>query len=463
MKLPRIRGPRRLVTRLSVSFVALFVVVFVIVTALTLYYAQRTFQTSIDDSLVGLAETVDERLNQTDARPEKVVEELSSAAQFIELTDANGKVVTRSSNLLQRPLPVATRSLSAGRVRFRTSRFQNSDVRLIYYPLSSSGENPSPGFVVAASPVDTVQDSFSSLVVVVTIAGIFGVVVAGAGTVWLARRESQPLQKLAEQVQETAASGFRQQIPAAAAGSMEVSELQGAISNLIERQREVITRERAFFADSSHVLRTPLAVVRGDIELLEQGVYGKERLEIIAQARTAIDTMSRAINGLLLLARDPEEGGGSSWEVLSLSDLIMRLAAETSVTAPELAVRAEVEPGLDIAGDAVQLQDLFTSLLENARHYTPAGGAITISARTAEGYAVVDVSDTGIGLSPSDTAHALERFYRGPQARRMFPGGSGLGLAIAARIAGIHRGELSIQPNEAGTGTTVRVSLPLLN
>ncbi len=458
MKRPH--APQRLVTRLSLSFVILFLVTFAVVALLTLYYARRTFQTSIDDNLEGLAQTVDDRLGQPGARPDQVVEDLSSAAQFIELTDSTGKITTRSSNLAQRPLPVSPKTLSPTETHFRTSKFQNSEVRVIYYPLMNPAS--SHGYVVAASPIDTVVDSLSSLVVVVLIAGAFGLALAAAGTVWLARRESHPLQDLADQVQETAASGFRKQIPVSDEGSLEARELREAIINLIERQREVLDRERAFFADSSHVLRTPLAVLRGDIELLEQGAYGKERMEIVAQARASIDTMARAVNGLLLLAREPEEAG-SGWEVLSLTVLLARLVDESRVAAPRLKVTADIPPDLEMAGDPRQLHDLFASLIENARHYTPAGGTITVTAvPDGEGNITVDISDTGIGLSEEDAAHALERFYRGAQARRRFPAGSGLGLAIAARIAGIHRGQLTIGPND-GPGTTVRVVLPLLN
>ena len=123
---------------------------------------------------------------------------------------------------------------------------------------------------------------------------------------------------------------------------------------------------------------------------------------------------------------------------------------------------ADVPAGLELAGDAHQLKDLFVSLLENAAHYTPEGGAIHVSAREdGAGNVIVEVRDSGIGLSETDAAHALDRFYRGPRARRMYPAGAGLGLAIAARIAGIHGGSLELRAND-GPGATAIVHLPLL-
>jgi signal transduction histidine kinase len=455
-----VKYPQRLATRLSVSFVLLFLVAFVVVAALTLYYARRTFQTSIDDNLQGVGETVEQRLTQEDApTPQKVVEDLSSAAQFVEYLDPNGQVVARSSNLAQLSLPMARRNLNATHTRFRTAKFQNTQVRIIAYPVNMDGQLS--GYVVAASPIETVDDSVSSLTVVVAIAGVFGLMIAGTGTVWLSRREARPLQELTEVVHETAASGFQKDVPRSGEGSTEARELREAFSNLVARQRDVIDRERAFFADSSHVLRTPLAVIQGDIELLEQGVYGKERLEVVAQARTALSTMSRAVNGLLLLARE-QEAPGTDWEVVALGELLGRLVAEARVASVELTVEAAIGEGLDVAGDRHQLQDLFASIIENACIYTPPGGAVRVTASATDGNAVIEVHDTGIGLSPSEVQQAMDRFFRGAQARRMFPAGSGLGLAIAARIVRIHGGELSLRSNDDGPGATARVVLPLL-
>lgn len=455
------RSPERLATRLSVSFVLLFVIVFSGVVAVTLYYAQRTFQTSIDDNLQGLAETIDARLEQADADPARVIEELSSAAQFIELVNLNGQMTAASSNLAGASLPTYLRpDQTTGRVGFHTFRSRNTQLRLIRYPLMRDGSQV--GYVVIASPIPEVDDAVSSLAVIVVVTGLLGMIVAVIGTVWLSLREARPLKQLTEQVHAATASGFEHSMPSANDGSLEARQLREAFSNLVERQREVLARERAFFADSSHVLRTPLAVLQGDIEQLEQGVYGKERQEVVAQARNSISMMARAVNGLLLLAREHEGQEGFSWEVVDLSALLARQVAEAKVAAPELSVDANLDPGVEIAGDQHQLQELFASLVENACHYTPPRGSVHVSLEREGDDAVVTIRDSGIGFSPRDSLHARERFYRGEAARRMFPGGSGLGLAIADRIARLHRGRLEIGPGAAG-GTAARVRLPMLS
>jgi signal transduction histidine kinase len=431
----------------------------------TLYYAQRTFQTSIDDSLQGAAETVDARLSQPSTDPDhaqKVIDELGSAGQFIALFDAEGHLQRRSSstpNSFQTQTSTTLRTLT-DRTTFHTANAGKSKLRSIRYPLIRDGSVT--GYVLVASPIPEVDDAIQSLAVLVIIAGVIGMSVAVIGTVWLSVREARPLRELTEDVQATAASGFELEIPRTREGSLESRQLRAAFAHLVEQQREVIARERAFFADSSHVLRTPLAVLQGDIEQLEQGVYGKERQEVVAQARNSLGTMARAVNGLLLLAREQEASPGSTWEVVELGELLNRLVAEAQVAAPQLKLRADLAPGIEMAGDPHQLQDLFASLIENACHYTPAGGAVDVVMRPDEFEdAIVEIRDTGIGLSVDDSAHATERFYRGAAARRMFPAGSGLGLAIADRIVKLHGGELELVSRPEG-GTVARVKLPLL-
>lgn len=459
------RTPDRLATRLSVSFALLFIITFGGVVAVTLYYAQRTFQTSIDDSLDGEAQAAAKRLAEPNADPQKIIDDLGTAAQFIALFDANGELLMRSEstpNSFQTQTGTIARGKLLDSTQFHTVKAGKSKLRTIRYPLIGSNDVVT-GYVLVASPIPEVDDAIQSLVVLVIVAGIVGMTVAVIGTVWLSVRESQPLQELASDVRATASSGFELEVPKSSRGSLEARQLREAFTTLVGRQRELIARERAFFGDSSHVLRTPLAVLQGDIEQLEQGVYGKERLEVVAQARHSLSTMSRAVNGLLLLAREQESAAGSTWEVVELGFLLQQLVAEARVAAPHLQLSVDAAHPVEIAGDPHQLQDLFASLIENACHYTPSDGTVSVTVGHNDADDVlVEIRDTGIGLTTADAASATDRFYRGAEARRMFPGGSGLGLAIADRITRLHNGELRLLPNPGG-GTIASVTLPSLS
>jgi two-component system OmpR family sensor kinase len=450
--------PDRMAVRLSVSFVLLFAIVFTAVVVITLYYAERNFQTSIDTTLSGVAETAGQRLTHG-TEPLEVVRELSSLTQYVVILDAKDHMVAHSENLSGIAMPERFKISTRNTPTFQTFSTKAGRLRSIHYPVLQNGGVT--GFVVVASPQPDIPDVVQSLAIVITLAGLLGLIVAVIGTVWLSVRESRPLQTLAEDVKATADSGFELDVPASNKGSVEARQLREAFAVLVDRQQEMLTRERAFFADSSHVLRTPLAVLQGDIEQLEQGIYGKERQETVAQARSAIETMSRAVNGLLLLAREPDASPASSWEVVELSPLLQDLVREAGAAAPMLTIRGNIAAGIEVAGDPHQLRDLFGNLIENAWRYTPPDGSVAVSLRRDGEDALVVIRDTGIGLAAGDANRLKERFYRSRDARRMFPGGSGLGLAIADRVARLHRGSLDLSGRPGG-GAEARVRLPLL-
>jgi two-component system sensor histidine kinase BaeS len=453
------RWPRRLSTRLAVSFTLLFAATFVATAAITLFFAYRRFEAATDETLSGVAATVTERLN-TDEPAQDVVDDLSTVAQFVEVVDLQDRPIAASPNLAN---PAGLRSviprLPTERHAFHTITYEKSRVRVARLPRLDAGGNL-VGYVLVATPATDVTRSLQQLTVVLIAAGVLGIAFSTGGTVLLARREARPLTKLAGDVRTAAASGFQTAIQPVDSGSEEARELGRALAELVKRQGEVLQREREFFADSSHVLRTPVAVLKGDIEILEHGAIGREREEVLQQAHASIDTLSRMLNGLLLLSRE-QESGQQAWEVIDVSALVGTVAAEARTANPELNVVDEVAPGLEMAGDPHQLRDLFTSIVENACRYTRPGGSVTVGARATGEEVEVTVADTGIGFSEDDLAGARQRFYRGRSARALFPGGSGLGLAIADRVTALHAGSLELASNDGG-GAKVTVHLPRL-
>jgi len=113
-----------------------------------------------------------------------------------------------------------------------------------------------------------------------------------------------------------------------------------------------------------------------------------------------------------------------------------------------------------VLGDADQLKQVLVALLDNALKYTPYEGTISLSLTTDERFAIVKVSDTGIGISPDDLPHIFERFYRADRTRSRDRGGSGLGLAIVQSIVQEHQGTIEVE-STPGRGSTFTLSLPL--
>lgn len=446
---------RRLGSRLVISFGLLFIVSFSLVVSLTLFFASDWLDTAIDDNLHGLSETAAERV-LAGTEPERVVEELSSATQFLEYRDADGILRAASSNLETGFVP-GFRRPSDNDATVRTTRLERSRVRVVTLPVYEP-DDVLQGYLVAAGPVPELSDELRTLTLIIAAAGLGGLLIALGGTLYLARRIARPLTELAEGVRAGAAAGYPAQVAIPTNATVEVEDVGKAIQELVAQQQSRLDREREFFADSSHVLRTPLAVVSGNLELLEASEPGRERDEALAEARRALGTIARRVDGLLLLAR----GRGQvrpDWEIVNLSALLRDVAGALTRAAPKLRCRVDVPDGLEVAGDVSQLRELFQSVTENAAAYTPAGGDVSIRARGEPEWVVVEVRDTGIGLSEEEARQATTRFFRGHQARRLFPGGSGLGLAIAQQIAELHEGDITIRPAEGG-GVLATIRLP---
>lgn len=228
--------------------------------------------------------------------------------------------------------------------------------------------------------------------------------------------------------------------------------------------RESFGRQRAFVADASHELRTPITLIRGNAEVLasdpaKDSADDRESLEEIV-AQTA--QMERLVSDLSQLARMDEGRLDTAREHVDLGPLADRVAREGRQLARErdIDLPTSSEPGLIVSGDEPKLHQLLLGLVENAVRYTPDGGTISIEADRSGTSAAISVRDTGPGIAPEHLPHIFERFYRTDEARSRAEGGTGLGLAIAKGIAEAHGGSIAVE-SKLGRGTTFTVRLPL--
>ncbi len=220
--------------------------------------------------------------------------------------------------------------------------------------------------------------------------------------------------------------------------------------------------QRRFVSDASHELRTPIAVVKANNELLvrhpEQTIaQNTGQVEAIA-AET--DHMTRLVGDLLTLARADEGRVQLGREAVDLGELVADVARDMQALAEEKGVSVEVTPRPAIVeGDSQRLRQLALILVDNAVKYTPAGGKVTLSTRKSGRRAEMVVTDTGVGIPREHQARVFDRFYRVDATRGPGAAGTGLGLAIAKWIAEAHGGRISMQ-SAPGRGTTFTVRLP---
>jgi two-component system, OmpR family, sensor kinase len=228
-------------------------------------------------------------------------------------------------------------------------------------------------------------------------------------------------------------------------------------------------RMRRFIADASHELRTPLTSIRGIAELYRQGAVDPERLpDLIRRIEDEALRMGLLVEDLLVLARLDRQRPLAR-DPVHLAALAVEAIAGAGVRRPERAIELKVERTGDapeplVIGDETRLRQALDNLIDNALLHTPAEARVTVRVRPGEqacpGTYLVEVADTGPGLTREAAAHIFERFYRAdPSRARTGDGGNGLGLAIVAAIADAHGGSVSVD-TEYGRGALFRLTLP---
>jgi two-component system OmpR family sensor kinase len=254
---------------------------------------------------------------------------------------------------------------------------------------------------------------------------------------------------------------------AANLGSDELSRLGNTLNAMIARLETSFGALRRFTADASHELKTPLTVLRADVErAMHPNARGNEAMQALEEALQETARMSDLVDSLLTLARADEGRFDLHREPVDLGALV-RDVYETAVILGEdcgLKVSMSVLEESVVDGDARRLRQLFLNLITNAIKYTPNGGRVelSLSHRMANEVAFT-VRDSGIGMSAADLSHVFERFWRADRARSRTSerGGFGLGLAISQWIAQAHGGRITVQ-SRLGRGSVFTVTLPLL-
>jgi signal transduction histidine kinase len=245
----------------------------------------------------------------------------------------------------------------------------------------------------------------------------------------------------------------------------EMARLTATLNEMIGRLQTSFSGLRRFTADASHELKTPLAVLRANIERAmdsrprsnEQAVALEEALQETARMAALVDsllTLARADEGRFEIHREPVDLRELANEVFETA-LILGEPGEMTVTMPNV-------EAVTVMGDRLRLRQLFMNLVENAIKYTPKGGKVELSLITDDGKARFAVADSGIGISAADLPHIFERFWRADRVRSRLSerGGNGLGLAICQWIAQAHGGHLHVH-SRLHRGSTFTAELPI--
>lgn len=285
------------------------------------------------------------------------------------------------------------------------------------------------------------------------------ILLAAGATFPLARGLLRPVKRLVEGTHHLAAGDFTTRI--IAPGQDELGRLAQDFNQLactLEKNQQM---RRDFMADISHELRTPLAVLRGELEAIQDGIRSFTP-ETLSSLQMEVGTLSKLVDDLHQLSLSDEGALAYQKKPLDIVALLEVAAGafKERFRSRQLSIHLALPEHVIFFGDRDRLSQLFNNLLENSLRYTDAGGQLTIGGIMTPQAFILTFSDSAPGVSEAQLAQIFERFYRTEGSRNRASGGSGLGLAICQNIVQAHGGQLSATHSPSG-GISINVELPL--
>jgi two-component system, OmpR family, sensor kinase len=325
--------------------------------------------------------------------------------------------------------------------------------RVLARPASAGGGQPL--VAVVGHSLEDRDDSLANLVASFAIGGPIAVVLASLLGYGLASAGFAPIEAMRRRAGEVSLARERELLPLPKARD-EVHRLAQTLNEMLERLRAAFERERSFVADASHELRTPIAVLKTELDgALRSPDLGPEARASIVGAIEECDGLGALAEDLLVLTRAAEGELPVHPQPLPAREILGRVRDRFADRAADRGrtIRVETENGLVVAADPLRMRQALGNLVDNALRHGE-GDVVLRAGESADG-AELAVSDSGPGFDPAIANAAFERFTRGDRARTR--GGAGLGLAIVRAVVEVHGGSVEVVD---GAGATVRLRLP---
>ena len=285
-------------------------------------------------------------------------------------------------------------------------------------------------------------------------------IVAALGGYWLVRRALTPVAGMIKAAEALTFNSPHKRLPLASTEDL-LDELGETLNRMLERLDNAYQHASRFSADAAHELRTPLTIMRGELEFI--ALCHNLPTEIQTAVGSALDETMRLgqiVENLMALARTDGIGGKRAHWAVDLRALSAETIDQMQLLAEEkdIALTCTAGPPVMTLGDHDRLKQVLVNLIDNAIKYTRPGGRVTLDVMHHGDHAVLEVTDTGIGIAPEHQASVFDRFFRVDPDRGV--DGAGLGLAITKSICAAHGGSIAVE-SAPGQGSTFRITLPL--
>jgi heavy metal sensor kinase len=455
---------RTLAFRLTLWYAGMFLLSAAIAFAIFLYLITAALRGRTDQELLagvrslsvvmvrqGLEAVKRQALLESQAAGEKKI--------FIQLVYPDGRLFSSSNMSYFQHIPVSAeaigRMLAQGEPLLATVRSpdRSHEIRVVYALIG-------PGLVVhlgqamedLARVIDAFQRGFA-----VVMAALF---VLAAGIGWfMARRALSGVENVTRTAQRISGGSLAERVPVRGRED-EIDRLAVTFNRMLDRIQTLVTGIKEMNDNIAHDLKSPITRIRGQAELALTGGGRREDYEAVAgSAVEECDRLLEMIDTMLFISRTEAGVTQPQRQELDLAAVVGDACRLFEALAEEkgIRLRCDAPEPLPIWGDTRLIQRMLANLLDNAIKYTPSGGAVSVSARRDSlQRTVIEVSDTGPGISEADLPHIFERFYRGDPSRSQ--AGAGLGLCFARAVAHAHGGEITAASLQ--TGSVFWVTIP---
>lgn len=474
--------------RLTLWYSVVLAVVLVLVSATTYLIVRKTSMQRTDADLAVLADSflVTFQAELADVAPNDPSAVLSAARQsmlehrsnsdvFLLLGPA-GETIATSNDIIApntEPNALLPRALSSSEFQHFARNAQSKDTsletipgphtRLRAYARHFKANRQSCLLIILHSlhaqneMLETIRLTFTWMI-------FLGLLLAGTGGYFLARKSLAPVVAMGAQARLIGATNLHARLPVLNVND-ELGQLATIFNDLLNRLDQSFERQRRFIADASHELRTPLAILRGEAEVAmsQPGRAAQDYFDSLKILHEETSRLIKIVEDLFTLTRADSGQYPLSQQDVYLEEVVADCAHSARTLAREKNIDLTVEASCEclVHGDPALLRRMILNLLDNAIKYTNEGSRVEISCRATPTDCEVHVTDTGPGIPPEMQPRIFERFFRADPARSRSgrEGGAGLGLSIALWIAQAHNGRLDLVRSDA-TGSHFAVYLP---
>jgi heavy metal sensor kinase len=431
----------------------------------------------VDGRLLGLAETMAKIVEQHPNIIESSGEEYALGAEMargkneerevthsLRIFSPDGRLVWNSPTAVaQRPIPDRVfEQVRLGNTLYETAEsLDGRSVRQLFVPIPRQG--PVRHILQAEASLLLYQETLIGLVILLTLGSGTILLVAWVGSGWLAKKVLTPIEALSTGAEAMSEADLGKRLTLDSP-YQEFHRLTQAFNSVMDRFQRSGETQRRFCDIAAHEMKTPLTILQGNLDVaLMKARTSEEYREALINNLEQVGRLIALTRSLLTLANFTSGKPPVHLVPLALEPIIQGIVDELTLFADDrrITLSFESQSVPPVLGDAQWLKQALINLLDNALHYTPSGGAVTVRLQAVGDGIAVAVEDTGHGIEQEHLPHLFERFYRTDWARAKDAGGTGLGLPIVKEIAEAHGGTVSVTSQvDKGSIFTLRLPLP---